>query len=283
MGHKFTRFIRHIPEKTLQEVEMYIAREIALFKPAVFLLEPLQAEDYHVIIPSTTPPDAYINGQIRSFDRGKMVILNPGDTLACTASPPTGPYYSLVIKSALMNRVAQEMGASEEVKFLELQNPFSLEIIQAIQRFDMESQHSESSSLVLESTGIQIVGLLLRQLKTDLKRQPNHSSGDKAYVNPAMEYMQTFFSANISIEDICREINISPYHFIRGFKQKTGLTPYQYLLDIRIKKAQELLLSGQHSVSETAALCGFVSLPHFSATFKRIIGRSPSAYRKSAF
>lgn len=280
MGRNFTHFTDHIPENIIREVEKYIASKIALFKPTIFLLEPLQAVDFHIIIPNTTPPDAYINGQLKSFERGKMVILNPGETMVCTASPPTGPYYSLLIKPDLINRVAREMGCSDGARFLRLINPFSLEIIQAIKRFDQETKHPESFTLMLDCMGIQISALLLRELKTNLKKYPVHSPDHKAYVNIAIDYMQTFYSANISIHDICREINVSPFHFIRSFKKKTGLTPHQYLLNVRIQKAQELLKSGQYSVSETAELCGFVSLPHFSNIFKKITGRSPSAYRK---
>lgn len=281
MGNRFSHFTGQIPDEIIRKVEQHTGSEIALYKPAMFLQQPLQAVDYHVIIPSTTPPDAFINGQLKSFERGKIVVLNPGDTMTCAASPPTGPYYSLLIKPDLMNRIAQEMGFSDEVKFLKLQNPYSFEVIQAIKRFDQETRHPESFALMLDCMGIQIAALLLRELKTNLKKYPARSPDHKAYVNLAVEYMQTFYSANISIEDICREINVSPFHFIRAFKQKNGQTPHQYLLNVRIKRAEELLRSGKYSVSETAALCGFVSLPHFSNTFKRVTGHTPSAYRKS--
>jgi AraC family transcriptional regulator len=100
------------------------------------------------------------------------------------------------------------------------------------------------------------------------------------YIDTAIEYIQTFFSANITIDDICGEINVSPFHFIRTFKQKIGVSPHQYLLNIRIEKAKELLCMRQHSVAETAMLCGFLSLPHFSSTFKTATGYSPSEYKK---
>lgn len=78
----------------------------------------------------------------------------------------------------------------------------------------------------------------------------------------AIEYMQTFFSSNITIEDVCCEINMSTFHFIRSFKKKMGVSPYQYLLMLRINKAEEVLATGNYSVSETASLCGFGNPSH---------------------
>lgn len=283
MNPKFSHFLNQIPDHISQKVETHLANDLALFKPTMILPEPLHTIDYHVIVSSIPLPDAYLGGQLKTFDRGKIVVLNPGNTFISTVALPTKQYYSLLIKPHLINRVAEEMGISGEVSFLDLQNPYSIDLIQAIRNLDKECKHPDSLPLMFDCISVQIAALLLREFKNNRinKRKFSAASPEgKNYVNVAIEYIHTFFSSNIDIEDICREINVSPFHFIRSFKQKTGYSPHQYLLNVRIEKAQELLRTGQYSVSEVAMLCGFVSLPHFSNTFKRIVGYPPSTCRK---
>lgn len=283
MGHKFCHFMDQIPDNVSQKVETHICNDVALFKPKVFLTEPMHFVDFNIIIPGSILPDAYINGKLKSFDNGKTVVINPGESIACTETSFREHYFSLLIKPDLMKRVAEEMGHSEDIKFLELQNPFSSNLIQAIKNYDKETKFHESLPLMLDCLGIQIAVLLLREFKTNVKKCPVSGQDGKGYISLAMEYIHTFFSSNITIEDLCREIHVSPSHLIRAFKEKTEMSPHQYLLHVRIAKAEEFLRTGQYSLSETAIKCGFVSYPHFSNTFKKITGYPPTVYKRLFF
>jgi AraC-like DNA-binding protein len=106
------------------------------------------------------------------------------------------------------------------------------------------------------------------------------SQDSDSYINLAKEYIQTYFNSNITLSDICDEIHVSQYHFIRTFSKQVGLTPHMYLSKVRIEKAKELLDARRYSVSETATLCGFESTPYFSTAFKKATGYTPAAYRK---
>lgn len=68
--------------------------------------------------------------------------------------------------------------------------------------------------------------------------------------------------------------------FCQYFKRMTGKTYVQWLTDFRLEKAKDMLQQKEFTVSEIADACGFDSLPHFTRTFTRCIGLSPSAYRK---
>jgi Transcriptional regulator containing an amidase domain and an AraC-type DNA-binding HTH domain len=67
------------------------------------------------------------------------------------------------------------------------------------------------------------------------------------------------------------------------FKAHTGITPHQYLIKVRLEKAEDMLKSGNYKVDEVAKLCGFVSTAHFTTVFKRAKGTLPSKYRKIIF
>ncbi len=80
------------------------------------------------------------------------------------------------------------------------------------------------------------------------------------------------------IKDMARTINVSPYHMIRQFKAVCGLTPHQFQIQCRVRKAQKLLEEGK-SVTEAAYAAGFCDQSHFDRCFQRIVRLTPGEYR----
>ena len=83
-----------------------------------------------------------------------------------------------------------------------------------------------------------------------------------------------------TIEELAREVQISPFHFIQQFEAVFGSTPHQFRIQSRLDLAKHLLARGQHSVTDVCMEVGFSSLGSFSALFTRWTGTSPSRYRR---
>ena len=83
-----------------------------------------------------------------------------------------------------------------------------------------------------------------------------------------------------TIEQLAREVRISPFHFIRQFEAVFGVTPHQFRIASRIELAKALLARGEHSVTEVCMEVGFSSLGSFSTLFAQRVGETPSAYRR---
>jgi len=230
------------------------------------------------VVLSGNVPDTYFNNKVIRISQGKTLAINPGDKVYCSQRLSTKPYYSLLIKPRLLQRIAEEMDFYNEIRFSELQNPFSGNLFWMMKNYEQEYDRKDRLPLLLDSLEIQIAALLLREFKTNIKSH-DLCPDCESYVRLAAEYMRAYLSSNITIEDICNEIHVSPYHFIRMFRQRTGIPPHRYLLNIRIEKAKELLTCGDYAVAETATLCGFLSASHFSATFKKYTGCSPLDYK----
>lgn len=85
-----------------------------------------------------------------------------------------------------------------------------------------------------------------------------------------------------TIEELARELWISPFHFIRQFEAVFGVTPHQYRIQVRLDRAKHLLATQQRSVTAVCMEVGFSSLGSFSTLFTRRFGETPSAYRRRA-
>lgn len=92
-------------------------------------------------------------------------------------------------------------------------------------------------------------------------------------------YMLENINVNLSLEQLSHYVSLSKYHFVRLFKEKTGYTPVDYFIRLKIQKACELLEVSTNKANSISAALGFSSPYYFSITFKRIVGKSPQHYR----
>lgn len=100
-------------------------------------------------------------------------------------------------------------------------------------------------------------------------------------VKQAVRIIRRRYVEDLTLDTLAEEVGVSKYHLTRLFRRMTGDTIVTFLNRVRCDNARHLLASGDHTVSETCALCGFDNLSYFSKTFYRMVGVLPSAYRKN--
>jgi len=100
-------------------------------------------------------------------------------------------------------------------------------------------------------------------------------------IERAKQNMVEQFDQELSLNTIARQSHSSVFHFSRVFKQFTSYSPYQYLMEVRLKHAAMLLHNTSLSVTEICFASGFSSFPHFITTFSRRYGINPTGYRKN--
>lgn len=110
------------------------------------------------------------------------------------------------------------------------------------------------------------------------------TSKQKRYYMPLVDNVKTYMNLNlvedISLATLAQESNMSVFHFNRLFKKITGLTPYKYLLHLRLQHASVQITNTSSSITDIAFASGFASLEHFSASFKEHFGIPPSSGRR---
>lgn len=96
----------------------------------------------------------------------------------------------------------------------------------------------------------------------------------------AKMYMASRLGERITLDDIAREIHSSPFNFARIFQQQTGIPLHRYLMQLRLRTALERLLDGTDDITGLALEVGFSSHSHFTETFRREFGFTPSEVRR---
>jgi AraC family transcriptional regulator len=99
-------------------------------------------------------------------------------------------------------------------------------------------------------------------------------------VRAAIGYIDAHLSQELSIDSMATAIGMSAFRFARGFKEETGRSPHQYLVERRIEFAKDLLRSTDHKVVEIAQTVGFASQSHFAAVFRQRCRMTPNGYRE---
>lgn len=97
-------------------------------------------------------------------------------------------------------------------------------------------------------------------------------------IRQSKAFIEKYSAEKIELENMASAAHMSRFHYIRVFQRVYGLTPRQFLRDLRISRAKELLKAGQ-SVTWVCLEVGYESLPTFSSAFKRGTGYSPQAYQ----
>lgn len=281
--NSFGYLINRIPDEVANRVETYITRNIAFFKPDTYIIGVnVEFEDYHIALPTSPLPVAVFDKTTHYFRGNRLIAINPGTAVLCKRETPTKHYTSFSVKKEFLAQIAQEIGLSRDVVFSKLDNPCSNSIRQAVSNFWNEKTHF-NNALMLDSIAIQIIVYLLRETENSCNNEMCCSNDSANFVSEAEEYIRMFYHSNITLEDICQAIHVSPYHFIRTFKLKTGMTPHEYLLHIRIENAKLLLQKRECTVAQAAVMCGFLSVSHFSNVFKRLTGVSPLKYKRNYY
>jgi AraC family transcriptional regulator len=123
---------------------------------------------------------------------------------------------------------------------------------------------------------------LLREYGATVLRPKSQYGGlTRAKLVRAVEYIQDQLDADLTVSGIAQAVGMSPFYFTRLFKDSTGQSPHQYVVEARVRRAKELLTTGKFTISEAAHHVGFVDQSHLTRHFKRVFGLPPKRLLES--
>jgi AraC family transcriptional regulator len=124
-------------------------------------------------------------------------------------------------------------------------------------------------------------GTLLTQLERHFAVQPPRGGLSAGALRRVCEFVESHLEDDINLEALAAEARLSVYHFARGFKLSTGVSPHRYVLEQRVKRARQLLVQTDLPLSAIASAVGFFDQGHFSRQFRSLVGTTPSGFRRT--
>jgi len=140
-------------------------------------------------------------------------------------------------------------------------------------------QYTDAESLMLLNDSVyKILMCMIESAKIE-KKIRSKESATKTMLKEAAEYIKINHWQSLVLEDIAKNFGLSKFHFLRLFKEFTGMTPYRYMIIERINAAKKLLQTSEMKISEISLMVGFADESNFIRTFKSVSGVTPQAYR----
>ncbi|KAM3096886.1 helix-turn-helix domain-containing protein [Phormidesmis sp. 146-35] len=256
---------------------------------------PEHEANWHVIAycpPSTISLDdemrlgeRWLDGKLKREARydGDIAIIPAGISQRCNWSI-TAQFTIVAIDPALLHQVGQDWVNPDRIElipyFMTQQDALIQGIVSTLRQEVEESKIG--GQLLIDSLRTTLAIHLLRNYCTI---QPKLSSGadglSKLKVQQIREFINEHLHQDIKLIELAEIAQLSPYHFLRLFKQSTHLTPHQYILQCRVEKAKFLLQHSQLSIAEIASRVGFCDQSHLTRCFKRNLGVTPRQFQQA--
>ena len=184
--------------------------------------------------------------------------------------------------TALTNSCSGDMGKIKNAIFELLVNVRNIttEIDCNYQNDEFSSAFSVLSAADNLETVLEFAGKRCEECATDVMQFS--STKDNPIVKKAEAYIEQRMSEDLSLEDVAEAINVSSFYLSRLFKEVKGENYINYLTDLRMKKARELLKNPRISIKEISSEVGFNDQNYFSRIFKNKFGMTPTEFRNVA-
>ena len=231
---------------------------------------------------SDSPGERWLDGKIQKERRnpGDIAIIPAGIAHRCNWNN-LAEFGILAIEPTLLKKVGQDLVEDSRIKLIPQFMNEPDELIRGIfstLKDELKSNNFGSSLLIDSLKSTLAIYLLQKYCDTKPKLSVYKNGLSPPKLKQITEYINEHLDRNLKVFELAAIAQISPYHFIRLFRNATNQTPHQYVLQQRVEKAKYLLRRKNISISEIASTVGFCDQSHFTKYFKRITGVTPRQY-----
>ena len=237
-------------------------------------------EEYQLCLVQEGSGDLCYRGDTHLTPPASLFIIHPGEVHSNRAHDRRGCSYRTVFAGAeLVRRAAAEVyGRPASLPFFETTVVFDRDVLRQYLElhlaFERPSTRLERDSALLRL----LAGLVKRYAE---RRPPERAGGaERGAVRRARAYLAEHFAEQVSLGDLARVANLSPFHFSRVFAEETGMPPHAFQIQLRVSRAQALLREGW-PIPQVATQTGFADQSHLTRHFKRLSVVTPGQYTQN--
>ena len=232
--------------------------------------------DYQLLYISTGKLHLYVDGEERIITKGNMLLFRPGETQIYnlySADKPETYWVHFTGSDVDLLLDYYGMPKNENVFFTGTSPDYQWLFKQMIQELQLCRVNYED----LLNMNLRHIFLMINRF---LKEGTELNSDALDEVERATHYFNENYNLNISIKDYANERHMSDCWFNRTFKHVTKVTPMQYIIQLRITNALNLLEHTNYNITQVANAVGYDDAYYFSRLFKKNVGVAPTEYRK---
>lgn len=220
-----------------------------------------------------------IQGQRFPVKANDFVIINP-QVEHTELSSPDEPleYIVLGIRGLSFSNLTPVSEGGHPFSFFNLRDE-QKDILRYLNAMVQEAtSQSMSYELVCHNLLEILLIKILRHQHFDLEvGKQSKATKDISFIK---HYLETYYHESIQLEDLASMTHLSRFYISHSFKKEIGMSPMEYLIDIRIKESKILLRTTNYSISQVADIVGFTTPTYFSKQFRKSTGISPTDYRE---
>ncbi len=194
-----------------------------------------------------------------------------------------GPFkrYNINVSTAYLDAFEREVLDKKALRILQLEKNDAKKIIQLIEEGIAVNKRKKHADYILRTLFSYTVITLKECTETALSPNAVSQKNIPPLVLKVVNYLNTHFNEKITLENLANTFFVSEGTLLYNFKKYMNYSPIDFLVNIRLTKAKELLINTNKSIQEIADSCGFSSANYFGLIFKNREGLSPIAYRKN--
>jgi len=212
-----------------------------------------------------------------TIEPGDLLLFNPGDNHTCEqCDGKTLSYRCINIQQKAMDKAVFEIAGESYLPYFTEQVVFHSELVPLLKELHLMIMQEEKDFRKEE-----LFFFLLEQLIEEYTDQdmPLPKLEQNTGIKAVCEFLEQNYMNNITLDDLSKLTGLSKYYLLHSFTKQKGISPYSYLITIRINKAKKLL-EQKVSPIEMALRTGFTDQSHFSNFFKKFIGLTPRQYMR---
>jgi AraC-like DNA-binding protein len=270
-----------------------IVKTIERFFDEKWSMDPNRHKFFEMVYVKKGGGEFEISGEVVSIGSNDILIIKPDELHKLTVKSRTGCEF-IVLSFKFKNMESKGFSKISLDNFLDFvkgnsSGPYfklkvsqKNEIIIVLNKILTEMENKDIGSDFLNRLYVlELFVLISRVLKSEWENSIKTESGKlKELIDASVNYINQNFDRELSVTDISKFIFLSPSYFTKVFKEHMGISPHNYLLEIRIERAKEMIVNTENKICDIALNVGFSNQQRFNEMFKKKVGMAPLKYKK---